>query len=265
MRVALSARVELRWLTVTRLTLGVAALLLAFDTRDVMVDVARTDRIRIPVLEMLPTPTRTLANVVLVVWVLAGLLVLIGRLAGPVLIAALGVFVQLIDEQLYSNHLTLVILLMVFLACAIAESDATRTRYWPLFLMKTQLATLYLWTGVAKMNSSYLEGETIESGTVSWLRERASDRFFVVVAVAILVTELFLAVALWSRPLRPVAYVVGVGMHVGIMAIGSLPVELIPFGLATLAVYPLFLLDPVFGQGGWPTWLRSRGPALIGQ
>ena len=75
--------------------------------------------------------------------------------------------------------------------------------------------------------------------------------------------EAFLAVALWMPKLRLIAFVVGGGLHVGILAMLHNPFPLIPFAMLMMCGYMLFAhasLETV--QWNWPESLRRPRPQV---
>ena len=155
------------------------------------------------------------------------------RASGVVLLAAMA-YVLLMDERTYSNHLYLLCLLVLVLTWA---DDVTARR-----LMRVQLSIVYGFAALAKVNLSFLSGAVLLAygRTVlpeSWLRVEV----LATLALLAVLSEAFLAVAFWSDRLRPWAWAVGLGLHIGSAALihdGRLGVAI--FGLAMVGLYTAF-------------------------
>jgi hypothetical protein len=126
---------------------------------------------------------------------------------------------------------------------------------WAVRLLLIQLGVLYLWAAIAKMEHTWLDGSALKvSLQHGGVYELIDDTVgFRVASRLVLVAELFLAVAIWVRPLWPAALVVGVGMHVGI-AFTNLEIGL--FSWLMVALYILVVPDRWF-LAAW----RALSPA----
>jgi hypothetical protein len=168
------------------------------------------------------------------------------------------------DQQLYSNHLYLATLVVLLLT--IAESGARFSldaRWsggrdlileWPILLLKIEISIVYFYAALLKVNPQYLSGAMLAS---FWpFNELAalpggwsSVPILPFLAVVSILTELFLAVALWVPRLRWLALAVGIGFHMMIIWTGGAQpgVPDIPFAifaLVTVAPYALFFDFP---------------------
>jgi predicted DCC family thiol-disulfide oxidoreductase YuxK len=176
------------------------------------------------------------------------------------------------DQQLYSNHFYLVVLLVGLLTLARPGSalsiDALRGEgretvpQWPLFLIRAQISIVYLFTGLAKINPSFLSGAVVSEslrnrGPLPVPLEWRVDEVMVAMSVIAIATELFLSVALWVPRLRPIAFVVGLGLHVWIAFWLSPMAPLMVFSLIILSPYILFLDPPP--RGAVLVWDASCG------
>jgi hypothetical protein len=249
----ITERTDPRPIAIVRIALGVAVVSNALETSVVLQRVV-DGRIRVPVLESLPAPTSFAVQLCAALGVLAGVALAVGFFAAPAAIAAtaLNLWVFLWDQQTYSNHRVLVTLLVAYLV--FAESDtrwavrrrspqAATVRWWPQLLMMTQISTCYFFAAVNKMNPAFLAGDMFET----WLRWPLPDRLYPLMAVATVLTELFLAVGLWLRQTRVIAAAVGVALHVSIVVgMAEQTVPLTAFALACVPVYSLFLTRPSF-------------------
>lgn len=111
-------------------------------------------------------------------------------------------------------------------------------------LIQVQVSLVYLWAAAAKLDPAYLEGHVLRHLIGRWLAANdlpvpAADAGWIALAAATIAVEVFLAVALWSRRLRPAAIAVGIAFHLSI----AVTLGIWAFSLATIASYLLFL-DP---------------------
>ena len=251
-------RVDPRPLAVLRVIVGLAAIgkLLILSNR--LTRFYHPDVIHAPYFTWFPAPTRPLGMVLGVAGGVAAVCFTLGlrtRWGGAALTAVLSSYLAL-DQQLYSNHLYLLLLWVLLLT--IADSGAAlgwdaRAKEprpiaaWPAFLIKVQLSIMYGFTAIAKVNAEYLSGAVFRHVLnyfplpVVW---RTPGVFSLLAAVTILV-EGFLAVGLWVPRLRPAAFVMGVGLHTGILlTMSPRRLDLMIFGAISLAPYLLFLDVP---------------------
>jgi predicted DCC family thiol-disulfide oxidoreductase YuxK len=155
----------------------------------------------------------------------------------------------LIDQNLWSNHGYLLLLLTLLLG--FMDSDAALSvRWlqdgrpereipsWPVILIGIQLSIVYFYTAIAKINPVFLGGDIIQ-GSVHLPPSLRRPGVVVAMAVATVTIELFLVFGLWLRRLRPWAFLLGFCLH------GSITVLMGPalwiFSLMTLSAYAVFL------------------------
>lgn len=250
---------DARPLGVTRMLLGFAAILLTFELADSLGRLGAPGIFRFPVLEALARIPGSLAVPVLIgLWASASFALLLGwraRAASAALVV-LGLVVLGTDQQLYSNHLTLLIVLVGLVGLADggaalsldarAGRGSARVPEWGIWLIKLQITIVYLFAALSKLNPSYLSGSVMASylRTDGPLAVPGSWRTFepmLVLSTVALLTELFVAVALWLPRWRRNAFVVGLGLHAFILLTFQPPLALLIFGLASLAPYILFL------------------------
>lgn len=240
-----------------RITAGTAALLKAGELAPVLARFDDQAVLRIPYLPGVSI-TGVGSTVLLVAWVATSLLFVIGArtsLSGIALTLILA-GVLLSDQQLYSNHLYLLTLLVGLVTAGRGGSaisvDAflgrgrTTAPGWPHDLLRVQVSIVYGFAALAKVNAAYLSGSVV----AAYLRRDgplaipAEWRVFEVMAALALLSilaELFLAVALWLPRWRPAAFVVGLAMHLGIALFFDPPIQLWIFALMILPMYLLFL------------------------
>jgi hypothetical protein len=253
----IDVQVDPRPVAFVRIGVGLAVLLNAFEVAAILQRVA-DGRLRFPVFAWLPAPTAVSLDVYLPVAVLAGVALVVGYHAATAaaVSSALGVVALLWDQQTYSNHRLLVTLLVTFLVFARSDAALSVWRrgprpavvpWWPQLLIMTQLSACYLFAALSKVNPLYLDGGPF----AAWLWVPLPAALLPVVAVASVLTELFLAVGLWLRTTRYAAAAAGVALHVSIVVgMNHDNVALFAFACACVPVYGLFLTRPSLRGGG---------------
>jgi hypothetical protein len=201
---------------------------------------------------------------ILTLWIAFAIALAIGLFARPAAagLAAVAAATIALDLQAFSNHVTLLIALSALLALgnpsAAWSVDARLGRarasipYWPVFLVKFQISTVYAFASLTKINSSFLGAEVLASRWEPVVGEPGGAVHAILVAIAIstVCVEGFLAVALWSARWRRVALPLGLGLHVTIAA--TLGAVLVPFGTLMLGAYVLFpAWRPGSGRVAW--------------
>jgi hypothetical protein len=170
----------------------------------------------------------------------------IGGKCPAILVACVAAVVLLADQQTYSNHLVLLLLMATWLSMSRAHlawrlpkgRAADWVPYWPAFLIKVLVTSLYAWTAVSKINQQYLTGEVLGTYLHTWVP--IAGALLPIAAVSSILAEAFLAIALWLNRLRKIAFLVGAGLHVGIVVFLESPAPLIGFGALMLAGYVIF-------------------------
>ncbi len=200
------------------------------------------------------------------VWLCAALAFAFGlhtRLCGAILTLSMA-YTLFFDQQLYSNHLYLATLVILLLT--IAESGARFSldaRWsggrdlmleWPILLLKIQVSIVYFFAALVKVNPQYLSGAMLAGfwpfNTLATLPGGWSPaQILPLLAVASILTELFLAIALWVPRLRWFALLVGIGFHLMIIYTGGATpgepdIAFAIFALVTVAPYALFFDFP---------------------
>jgi predicted DCC family thiol-disulfide oxidoreductase YuxK len=255
MHIDLTRTCDPRPLALTRIVVGVAALLVAIETHAVLESIAAPGRLRLPVIGGASQPLEVLTDPILAVWAAAAVALAFGFAARAcaAAVSALAVLTLLLDQQAYSNHLLLLAILTALLAAANPSAawsvDARRGKgrrevpYAPVFLIQVQVVTVYAFAALSKVNSSFLSGDVLHT----FGRELAGTPILaegtLVVAASILTicAEGTLAMALAWRRLRPAAFPLGGLLHVGIVLLVVPAGPLFAFGLLCLSTYPLFL------------------------
>lgn len=243
-----------------RIAVGTAALLKLAILAPILLALRDPSVLRLPVASWLPPLPPGAVPILIGVWLVAGCAFTIGwrtRWAGVVLCLAL-VCALFGDQQLYSNHLYLLLTVTGLLTLADSGAarslDARRTGgkrripAWPVTLLKVQVSIVYGFAALAKLNLPYLSGAVLNAyvGRDSILPFPEAARSFEILAalawLSILV-EAFLAVAFWSRRWRVAAIAVGVIFHLGVIVFFATPAELVVFALIMFALYPLYFAD----------------------
>jgi predicted DCC family thiol-disulfide oxidoreductase YuxK len=256
-----TTRVDARALGVTRAGVGLAAATTTVELWGDLSALARPDTIRLPVMPPLESALVAAWPVVLVLWLLAAVAFSVGwqtRVAGSLLVAlAVGLLGS--DEQLYSNHLYLLALVVGVLTLAGAgaafsadgrERSERRTTAtvpaWGPFLIRFQVTTLYAFSALAKLNPSYLSGSVMASylrtdGPFAVPEAWRSFQAMFVLSLLALSLEALLAIGLWIPHWRRTAFVAGLFLHVGILLTFQPTLPFVAFGLLTLSLYVPFI------------------------
>ena len=153
----------------------------------------------------------------------------------------------------YQHHYLMWLLLLILcfvprqpdpLPAGAAADAPRRVTTWALRLALIQVSIVYLWAAIAKIDTLWLDGTAlfiqVQDG---WVRRLIEDVGFSPAAIAVMVAELFLAVAVWNRRLWLPAIVAGVGLHVGIELVG---LEIGLFSYLMIAIYLLLVPDVVY-------------------
>jgi hypothetical protein len=253
------ARIDPRPLAAARIALAAAALLKSADLALAMPELAAAGARRLPYpWSPLPALGPALAWGLPAAAALAALALALGwhsRASAALLAAVLGVALAA-DRQLYSNHLWLLFCLLALLAvtdCGAACALDARRRGGPVRavpagparLLQTQLTAVYAFAALAKLNPDFLSGSVLAThlhavGPLALPAALRAAGPLAALAVASVALEAFLAVGLWLRRLRPAAFALGVGLHLAIVLWMEPALPLAVFGLASVAVYPLY-------------------------
>ena len=237
--------------------IGVAGMFAAFEVWRLLPHFLRPTVIKLPYFEHLPVLPAASVRVFILFWVLAAIAFVIGwktRIAGAVLACAIA-YPLMLDQQLYSNHLYLLLLIVVLLTIAdsgaaismgAGQAEPATVRGWPIWLLKVQVSIVYIFSAIAKVTPQYLSGEVLTESLKQYgfftvpMAWRVPVAMKLLAIVAILM-ELFVGFGLWSRRLRPVAVIAGVLFHTFIIAaLDSSRLSLSIFALEMFAVYLLF-------------------------
>jgi hypothetical protein len=238
---------------VARALVGTAAVLGAVEVASELYDLHNPGLLSLPRLEGLPELPAGSVGLFLMCWVLTGVAFTLGwhtRAAGTVLGIVIG-YTILLDRQLYSNHLYLMLLFVAMLTFAGSGAafslDARRfgrqetVPAWPVILMRIQLTLVYGFAVLAKLTPVYLSGVVLAANMRLPGLEHVPPMMFSLLAAGSVMTEAFLAGALWSRRWRPLALIVGFVFHLAILLTMRLLPDLITFPLLTFGGYLAFV------------------------
>ncbi len=250
-------RASPRALGVVRITVGLAATLKALELAPVLARMDDPATLRIPYLDGLDI-TGAGAAVLLAAWVVSAALFAIGArttVSGVTLgVLLAGIFVS--DQQLYSNHLYLLILLVGLLTIGRAGSalsiDAWLGRgrdevpAWPIALLRAQVSIVYGFAALAKLNAAYLSGSVVAAylrrdGPIAIPDGWRTFEVMATLSILSILAEGFVAIGLWLPRWRAAALVVGLGLHLTIAIWFDPPIQLLIFGLMILPAYLLFV------------------------
>jgi len=259
-------RTDARPAGLVRIVVGLAAIGFALEAWVNLGRVLTAQVVDMPYVAWYPRFPPAVLPLFIGVWLSAALAFALGlraRSCGAVLALSMA-YTLFFDQQLYSNHLylaTLVVLLLTIADSAARFSlDARRSGgrdlipEWPILLLKIQISIVYFYAALLKINPQYLSGATL-AGFWPFNQLAAQPGGWwpalglPILAVGSILTELFLAAALWVPRLRWLALAVGVGFHMLIIWTGGARpgVPDIPFAifaLVTVAPYALFFDFP---------------------
>lgn len=205
-----------------------------------------------------PLPA-VLMYLVMATLALAGVAIAVGwhtRVAAAVF--AIGfAYTELIDAALYLNHYWFVTLAAVLLAALPGPSGDGTVPAISVWAIRGQLAVVYLFAGIAKLNPDWLfDGQPLRIWLAArtdrplvgpWLDEPAVAYLFSWAGAAFDLT--IVGWLLWRRS-RPYAYVAVVTFHVATAA------------LFQIGVFPWVMIasTPIFFAPDWPQRFRERLP-----
>ena len=154
----------------------------------------------------------------------------------------------------YQHHYLIAMILV--LACCVPwqrQPLATPVKTWALRLILVELAILYVWAAISKLDAHWLDGLALSTQIHGPLRSLI-DATVGMKAVAILVplTELALAFV-WLRPAWRVLAPLGIAFHLGIVWSG---LEIGLFAWLMIGLYAFVIPDGVY------LWISKRLPAI---
>lgn len=127
---------------------------------------------------------------------------------------------------------------------------ARRITTWAIRLLLVQMSVMYFWAAMTKTAPLWLDGTALERQlSKGFVRDTMGSIGFGNGAVLVMITELFLVGALCVRRLWPLAFVVGVSMHI---AFDNSGLEIGLFSYFMVGLYVLLIPD------GWFDWLGKH-------
>lgn len=278
-----AAPAQARALAIARMGVSVAILLELRASADSLLRLADPAYIRTPYVEWAPGLSEPMAWGLIGLWLASVVAFGIGwrtRVAGTVLTLTLAA-VLLADQQLYSNHLYLMVLVTGLLTAgdagaalsvdAIRDGERSPGAGWPRTLLRAQVSIVYGFAALSKVNLTYLSGSVVASylrreGPLAVPAEWRTVEPMMVLAILAICLEGFVAIGLWLPRWRAAAIVAGLLLHVGITAWLSPTYQIAVFSLLMLPLFVLFLdTTPervvVWDDGcgfcaGWVRWFR---------
>jgi predicted DCC family thiol-disulfide oxidoreductase YuxK len=255
--VRLASRANARTAALLRICAALAGFLVWLEEAPVMLRLTEPGILRVPY-PGLPQVPAVLFQLAIASWLMALIGLAIGfqpRLAAGTLAAVLG-FTLLADQQLYSNHLYLLLLVVILIrlsdaGAALSVGHAQRRDMvpgWPLGLVRAQVSIIYGFAALAKLNPAYLSGTVLgaylrDTGPIPVPHDWRGFQLLFGLSILSVLAEAFLAVALWLPYWRRTALVVGLALHVGIAVWLEPTLQLITFGFLMLPLYLAFI-DP---------------------
>lgn len=233
-----------------RISLGIATILNAWEMHALLSGIA-DGRFAMPLLDWVPAPSSMSVTVYLVLAVGAGMAITAGyrvpAAASISTILSAGVFLW--DQQTYSSHRWLALLLVVYLIAARSDSvwsiGRRRSREpspgpptGPRTLVMSQLTVCYAFAALSKINPHFLSGQPL----AEWIRWELPLTLTLPLAYATVATELFLAAGFWFRRTRAWAALLGVALHVCIVVMLEAAMPLFSFTLTCVGAYALFFV-----------------------
>jgi len=246
-----------------RVAIGAIATIRGVAAYWVMWPLTDSQIVKVPFVAWLPAPTPVVLAVVLGVWVVAAGCFAVGfrtRLSGTILAVAMAVAL-FVDQQAYSNHLYLLIVIVGLLVLAgpagALSIDAKRgtpaaPANWAVVLIKLQITVVYLFAAATKVNATYLAGSVLSAqigkGLIPATWAAQSSALMRWTAITSVVLEVVIGVYLWHPHRRFVAVGAGVLLHGGITLLMPSPVLLVLFSAIMLSSYLLFIPPGVGGR-----------------
>ena len=255
-----------------RIPIGMVCLLDALVTwRDLGI-LFQSDALRVPHFSWLPTLQASQSDLFVAVWLTSSVCFIVGlfsRTAGVVLVVCFAYRLAL-DQTLYTTNIylcgLLVLLLVIGNAGAAVSLDRRRrgghpsnVLRWPETLLKLQISLVYLFTAIEKVNPGVFSGDSYQK----FMPEVLWGYTFLhkPIPAAIIVFEIVLAFALWSRRTRGWAFFLGLAFHTAILFKVGFLAGLMAYSTMFVGSYFLFVDEGagsrhLVGPPGLLKWLR---------
>lgn len=179
------------------------------------------------------------------------------------LAAALDAYYYFSSQLDSYQHHYLVVLLLIIASFIPWHSRDRYVRSWALRLFMVQVAIVYLWAAIAKLDPLWLDGTTLKAQlTKKWARDLVEGSIgYAVLSWLIVLTELGLAAAWLLRRGTLAALGVGIGLHLGIELTGF---RIGLFSYVMLALYLLMLPTSMIRVPRLPETRRAVAIAGLG-
>ncbi|MCB0062275.1 MAG: HTTM domain-containing protein [Caldilineaceae bacterium] len=261
----LQAEVAARPVGLVRFIIGCVTIFAFVETFTFLAKLANPEVLHLPYVAAMPELTSAHLAFLIPATLICALLFAVGwhtRLTGTLIVTAIG-FVLIYDQQLYSNHLYLLALLVFLLTLgdsgaqwsidAMRGGGKTTVQAWPILLIKVQISVVYFFAAVSKIMPDYLSGQVLvhvlhADFLATPLFAAWSPLMLPLLASLSIGVELFIAFALWFPRLRWVALLAGIGLHGMIILLMAWPH---PFTVLQLTVFEATIMTPylLFFQG----------------
>ena len=191
---------------------------------------------------ILPLPSRSGILIVFLVQAFLALRVMFGvavqsSLGLLTILYGYTYFISQLDS--YQHHYLVFLILLLCNLVPWRSSASGSTVSWALRLILVQVAVVYFWAAMAKLETHWLSGQVLQvqigEGWVPGIIHQLPGGL-ATGARLVLVTELFLVLALLVRRLWPAALVVGVTFHLGVELAGF------QIGLFSYFMFSIYLL-----------------------
>ena len=162
---------------IVRILVGLAAIGFALEAWVNMGRVLSPQVVDMPYVAWYPSLPAAALPLFIGVWLCAALAFALGlgtRVSGAVLMLVMS-YTLFFDQQLYSNHLYLVTLVVLLLTIADSGArfslDARRSGgrdmilEWPILLLKIEISIVYFYAALLKINPQYLSGAMLAGGS----------------------------------------------------------------------------------------------------
>ena len=247
-----SERVDARPVALCRLIVGAAAFLRGLATAHLLNRLLAEGVVRGRPFDWLPEITPAIAAGFVALLLITSALFAAGYrtpVSGALLSVLLG-YHLIADQNLYSNHVYLLLLLVFLLTVADSGADfsadwlrggrsAASVLRWPLVLMQAQISIVYFYTAISKVNDRFLSGAVLSE--VVLLPDALHGVVpFEALAWATVALELALAFGLWMPRVRAPIACMGIVFHVLIPLMMRMGAGLIVFSMIIVAPYLLF-------------------------
>lgn len=208
---------------------------------------------------LLPAPTAPIILLLTLTGALLGLRLALGAratIALPALATCLAVTVLWSQLDSYQHHYLMVLVTLALSGAALLDPEARRAggiAPWGFKLVRAQLAIVYAWAAVAKLDARWTSGLTLNAQiTPAWARELINSlgetlgvaplSVVAAGAIAVLLIEALFAVAWLTPRLWPLLWPLGVAFH---LSVEALDLKIGQFSLLMITLYTLVMPAPL--------------------